>query len=154
MRYSFITLAAIIASVCASPQAAAGTIGLGAACNDKSECANGADCYGVTSFTRKTCGSFQSSCTSDEQCATNTCQNGLCGGFLASSLFRITSTASATGAAAPTGTGSTPTTSVTASGVTPTASSSSTLAPFTGAAAREKVGGGVAMAAVLVAAMI
>ncbi|KAK6359964.1 hypothetical protein TWF696_001087 [Orbilia brochopaga] len=64
--------------------AAPGSLPLGAQCSSKEQCANGADCYGVTAFTITTCGSFQSVCTSDNQCATNTCNNGFCNGPLPS----------------------------------------------------------------------
>jgi hypothetical protein len=108
MYASLWAIAAAVACVAAqttpslpSVTAAAGSLGLGAVCSTSEQCANGADCYGVTAFTIKTCGSFQSSCSSDSQCATNTCNNGLCNGFLATSLYQITRT-SASSTAAPT----------------------------------------------------
>jgi len=43
----------------------------------------------------KTCGNFQAACSNNSQCATNTCNNGLCSGFLPSSAY-LANTASAT----------------------------------------------------------
>jgi hypothetical protein len=48
-------------------------------------CALGANCYAVNSMLQPVCGNFQASCTSDQQCAFNTCNGGLCNGFLPSS---------------------------------------------------------------------
>jgi len=81
--------------------APAKSLGLGAVCSSTEQCAGNAECYGTTSFTIKTCGSFNAGCTSDDDCATNTCQNGSCSGFLASSLFKITTTSVPTSTATP-----------------------------------------------------
>ncbi|THZ77913.1 hypothetical protein D6C84_08360 [Aureobasidium pullulans] len=67
--------------------AAAGSLPLGAECASTEQCANGADCFASTAWQIKSCGKFNSACTSDSQCATNTCNNGLCNGFLASSAY-------------------------------------------------------------------
>lgn len=75
-----------------SPSTPTGYIGLGAQCNETYQCALGADCFGNTAFTIKTCGSFNAACSSDAQCATNTCIDGLCKGVLASSAWKVTST--------------------------------------------------------------
>ncbi|KAF3903728.1 hypothetical protein AA313_de0209895 [Arthrobotrys entomopaga] len=76
--------------------AAPGSLPLGAQCSSDEQCANGAQCYGVTSFTIRTCGSFQSACTSDSQCATNTCNQGFCNGMLSSSSAGTTESPSTT----------------------------------------------------------
>ncbi|THZ00857.1 hypothetical protein D6C93_03600 [Aureobasidium pullulans] len=67
--------------------AAAGSLPLGAECASTEQCANGADCFASTAWQITSCGKFNSACTSDSQCATNTCNNGLCNGFLASSAY-------------------------------------------------------------------
>ncbi|EPS37825.1 hypothetical protein H072_8435 [Dactylellina haptotyla CBS 200.50] len=97
MRSTFVVLATAVALVAAqapapSISAAPGSLPLGAQCSDDNQCANGAQCYGVTSFTIRTCGSFQSACTSDNQCATNTCNQGFCNGLLPSSSMDSTET--------------------------------------------------------------
>lgn len=96
MLSSFLLFAAALASVSAlpSPQEqpsatssaaqATGTVALGQQCSSSADCANGADCYAVNSMLILECGNFQASCTSDDQCAYNTCNNGLCNGFIAS----------------------------------------------------------------------
>jgi len=78
-----------------APQAAPGTLGLGEQCASSSECANGANCYSTNSGLITRCGNFQASCSSDSQCAYNTCEDGLCNGFIASTT--TTSSAQATG---------------------------------------------------------
>ncbi|KAK2626695.1 hypothetical protein QTJ16_003870 [Diplocarpon rosae] len=56
---------------------------LGAECNPNSTpCANGSDCYAITADQKLRCGNFQSSCTSNDQCAFNTCVDGACTGLL------------------------------------------------------------------------
>ncbi|RDW82968.1 hypothetical protein BP5796_04459 [Coleophoma crateriformis] len=164
IQFSALAIAAILALASASPQAttpttssatATGTLGLGAVCSSTSDCANGADCYGVTSGTITTCGSFQGSCETDDQCATNTCVNGLCGGFLASSLYRITSTASstnipsATGIASSFNASSVGTGSTTMAAQTATTTSATSTPLFTGGATREKIGSGLFVAAMV-----
>lgn len=48
-------------------------------------CALGAQCYATNSMLQTICGNFQSSCTSDQQCAFNTCNGGFCNGLKPSS---------------------------------------------------------------------
>ncbi|KAE8454343.1 hypothetical protein EG329_005268 [Mollisiaceae sp. DMI_Dod_QoI] len=73
-----------------APQAT-GTVGLGGQCSTSADCANGADCYAVNSMLIPACGNFQASCTSDSQCAFNTCNNGFCNGFIATTIATTTS---------------------------------------------------------------
>ncbi|CZS93240.1 uncharacterized protein RAG0_03612 [Rhynchosporium agropyri] len=61
-----------------------GTIGLGEQCSSSAECANGANCYSTNSGLITRCGNFQATCSSNTQCAFNTCENGLCNGFIPS----------------------------------------------------------------------
>jgi len=57
------------------------TLGLGQPCNPASpQCAPGVSCYAVNSMQIPTCGSFQGTCTSTSQCATNECVSGFCSG--------------------------------------------------------------------------
>lgn len=68
--------------------AAPGTLPLGAECDASaavSQCAAGVQCWASNSGLIPTCGNFNAACTSNSQCAYNTCNNGLCNGFLASS---------------------------------------------------------------------
>jgi hypothetical protein len=63
--------------------AAAGSLELGETCSDSRQCKNGADCFGSTAFTIRSCGNFNAACENDSQCAFNTCAGtGLCNGFL------------------------------------------------------------------------
>ncbi|EMD87188.1 hypothetical protein COCC4DRAFT_34442 [Bipolaris maydis ATCC 48331] len=92
MRYSFFALAA--AGVLASAQS---TIPLGENCTPGgTPCAGGANCYATNSMLQPRCGNFQSSCTSDAQCAFNTCNGGLCNGPKPSSAPVPSSTPPAT----------------------------------------------------------
>ncbi|KAH0365083.1 hypothetical protein KCU65_g6293, partial [Aureobasidium melanogenum] len=75
--------------------AAAGSLPLGAQCANTEQCAGGAECFASTAWLIKSCGKFNAACTNDSQCATNTCKNGLCNGFLASSAY-LANSASAT----------------------------------------------------------
>lgn len=75
--------------------AAAGSLPLGAECANTEQCAGGAECFASTAWLIKSCGKFNAACSNDSQCATNTCNNGLCNGFLASSAY-LASTASST----------------------------------------------------------
>jgi hypothetical protein len=80
------------------------------------------------------CGNFQASCKSDSQCAFNTCNNGLCNGFLALSTASngtVVKPNSASGSAYKTATA---TRSAAATG-NMTASRTGGMAEFTGAAA-------------------
>ncbi|PPJ58235.1 hypothetical protein CBER1_08246 [Cercospora berteroae] len=100
MRYSTAILAAAVSTVYAqstitgtivqpsgSPQvnAPANSLPLGTNCGADEQCQNGAQCFGSTAGTIRQCGNFNAECTSDSQCAYNSCNNGLCNGFLASS---------------------------------------------------------------------
>ncbi|KAI5276125.1 hypothetical protein E4T47_00793, partial [Aureobasidium subglaciale] len=96
MRFSLFALAAAVAAVNAqgvqpAPSSTVvadpGSLPLGAECARTEQCAGGADCFASTAWQIKSCGKFNSLCSSDSQCATNTCQNGLCNGFLASSAY-------------------------------------------------------------------
>lgn len=75
--------------------AAAGSLPLGAECANTEQCAGGAECFASTAWLIKSCGKFNAACSNDSQCATNTCNNGLCNGFLASSAY-LANTASST----------------------------------------------------------
>ncbi|KAF8850282.1 hypothetical protein BDZ45DRAFT_809242 [Acephala macrosclerotiorum] len=61
-----------------TPAKATGTVALG------EQCSFSADCYAVSSMLIPSCDNFQASCTLDDQCAYNTCNDGLCNGFIAS----------------------------------------------------------------------
>jgi hypothetical protein len=59
------------------------SLALGQPCNPySSQCAPGVSCYAVNSMEIPTCGSFQGTCTSTSQCATNECVNGFCSGSI------------------------------------------------------------------------
>lgn len=77
---------------CSGPVAP--TLPLGTACYGSAQCANGASCYAVNSMVYPRCGNFQAGCTSDSQCAFNTCVNGACSGMLPSSSSSASSAAS------------------------------------------------------------
>ncbi|KAI5212337.1 hypothetical protein AUEXF2481DRAFT_262083 [Aureobasidium subglaciale EXF-2481] len=82
--------------------AAAGSLPLGAQCATTEQCAGGAECFASTAWQIKSCGKFNSECSSDSQCATNTCQNGLCNGFLPEASYlanKPSSTSTAAGSA-------------------------------------------------------
>ncbi|KAG8625912.1 hypothetical protein KVT40_006313 [Elsinoe batatas] len=133
--------------------AAPGTLALGQECADTTQCAGGAQCFASNSMQIKSCGKFNAACKTDAQCATNTCNNGLCNGFLNSASY-LANSPSAT--IVPTmGTNGTTVATMTASGTTK-AASATTSGPvrFTGAASKEKVGAGVAVVAALFAAAL
>ncbi|RVD82476.1 uncharacterized protein DFL_006902 [Arthrobotrys flagrans] len=65
--------------------AAPGTLPLGAECATSEQCAGGAECWASNVMLIRRCGNFNAGCTSDSQCAFNSCNNGLCNGFLSSS---------------------------------------------------------------------
>lgn len=67
--------------------AAEGSLLLGETCSDDRQCANGVQCWGSNAGTIRRCGNFNAGCSNDSQCAYNTCNNGLCNGFLPSSAF-------------------------------------------------------------------
>ncbi|KAF3310793.1 hypothetical protein TWF173_009270 [Orbilia oligospora] len=79
--------------------AAPGTLPLGAECASSEQCAGGADCWASNVMVVRRCGNFNGSCKDDSQCAFNSCNNGLCNGFLSSS----STTASPTDAPGPSG---------------------------------------------------
>ncbi|EME84327.1 uncharacterized protein MYCFIDRAFT_210849 [Pseudocercospora fijiensis CIRAD86] len=99
MRYSIVALAVASTSVYAqttcspipgtivqpsgAPQitACANSLKLGDPCGSDQQCPAGVECFGSTAGTIRTCGSFNAVCTNDSQCATNTCNNGLCNGL-------------------------------------------------------------------------
>lgn len=91
MRYTIVALAAVSSFASAqSPSASASLIGavvpVGKECTPGgTPCALGSQCYATNSMLKPVCGNFQASCTSDQQCAFNTCNGGLCNGFIASS---------------------------------------------------------------------
>ncbi|KAF2623174.1 hypothetical protein BU25DRAFT_414683 [Macroventuria anomochaeta] len=104
--------------------APAGSLPLGAQCNpyvNPSQCIAGVQCWASNAGLIARCGNFNAACSSNAQCAYNTCNNGLCNGFLASSSAgNSTGTASSTGSGTPSNTGS--------------ASRTSSIVQFTGAA--------------------
>ena len=122
--------------------AAPGTLPLGAECDAfaaQSQCVAGVQCWASNSGLIPRCGNFNAACTSNSQCAYNTCNNGLCNGFLASSSAgNATVPASSTGSVSPSGaSGSasmTASRSATGTGGI-TASRTSSMPVFTGAAA-------------------
>jgi hypothetical protein len=102
----FFIVAAALTAVEAQSGSGNGTVALGQQCSSSADCANGADCYAVNSMLITTCGNFQASCTTDSQCAYNTCNNGLCNGFLPSASYLASIATSTTTAPAATGTSS------------------------------------------------
>jgi hypothetical protein len=71
----------------ASYTAPSTTLALGTVCTPSSTpCANGSQCYAVNSMLIPRCGNFQAACSSNSQCAFNTCVNGFCSGALPSSI--------------------------------------------------------------------
>lgn len=88
-------------------------LGLGQACDPAlpNACANGVNCYATNSMLIPQCGNFQASCRTNSDCAYNTCNGGLCNGFLpstvtASSTLPTTTMASMPGGGATNVTGS------------------------------------------------
>ncbi|KAG4433649.1 hypothetical protein IFR05_010869 [Cadophora sp. M221] len=95
MRSAILLFATGLTTVLAVPAPqASGTLGLGVQCSSSAQCANGADCYSTNSGLITVCGNFQASCSSNAQCAYNTCVDGLCNGFIPSTT---TTSAQATG---------------------------------------------------------
>lgn len=133
MHYLILALATAVSCVSAqnlssAPSATPTLIGavvqLGEACTPGgTQCALGAQCYATNSMLQPRCGNFQAACTSDQQCAYNTCnlQQGLCNGFLSSSSSSASSSASTRGSAT--------ITSTSAGGYTPAPSSTVTAIP-------------------------
>ncbi|KAF7185409.1 hypothetical protein HII31_13256 [Pseudocercospora fuligena] len=91
-------IAGTIVQPSGAPQitACANSLKLGDSCGSDEQCPSGVQCWGSTAGTIRACGNFNAACSSDSQCAFNTCNNGLCNGFKASS--------SSSSAAAPTST--------------------------------------------------
>ena len=92
------TMAAPTTTSMAGPAKPTGTnLPLGAPCDASlpNVCANGVNCYATNSMLIPQCGNFQASCRTNADCAYNTCNGGLCNGFLPSSAFpSVTVTAS------------------------------------------------------------
>ena len=136
--------------------AAENSLELGAICSDDRQCKNGANCWGSTAFTIRSCGNFNAACENDSQCAFNTCtSNGLCQGFLATqaasngTLTTSTMTTAASGGLVSAGNGSAVATAT--GGMKPSGSG----VPFEGSASSMGVAGGVvAVMAGVVAFMI
>jgi hypothetical protein len=81
-----------LAAPSATIVAAAGSLPLGAECATSQQCAFGAECYASNFMLIKQCGKFNAACTSDSQCATNTCVNRLCSGYLDPSAYLANNT--------------------------------------------------------------
>jgi hypothetical protein len=112
--------------------APAGSLPLGAECNalaNPSQCTDGVQCWASNAGLIASCGNFNAACSSDAHCAFNTCNNGLCNGFLSSSAGNATSTVLPTGTLRPSGSATATTTSA---------------VEFTGAASVANVANGVA----------
>ncbi|KZM22195.1 uncharacterized protein EKO05_0002062 [Ascochyta rabiei] len=116
--------------------APAGSLPIGAECNalaNPSQCVAGVQCWASNSGLIARCGNFNAACSSNAQCAYNTCNNGLCNGFLPSSAGNVTMTVYPTGSSRPIG-------SATQTG---SATATTSMAQFTGAASVVKVANGV-----------
>jgi hypothetical protein len=160
MQYSILALASAASYVSAqslsTPSASASAIGavvpLGKVCDPgTSVCALGSSCYAVNSMLQPVCGNFQAQCTSDQQCAFNTCdQNGFCAGFLSSSSSAsatITSTSAGGYTPAPSSTVTATSTVQPTGSLVPSGSATATTTSatqFTGAASVANVANGVA----------
>ncbi|KAI4669600.1 uncharacterized protein J4E88_009882 [Alternaria novae-zelandiae] len=135
------------------------------------QCANGVQCWASNAMLIARCGNFNAECSSDDQCAYNICSGGLCRGFKPSSEFPVMSSTSldvmpalstVTGPIAPMPSGTmehmpsgivpphmingTMTMVPTGTGAMPTGPANATSsgpAQFTGAAAVDRVAGGV-----------
>lgn len=64
-------------------------------------CALGSQCYATNSGLQTRCGNFQAQCTSNQQCAFNTCNQGFCNGVLPSSSGSVSAPARSSSAAPP-----------------------------------------------------
>jgi hypothetical protein len=107
MQYLYLTLAAAICGVHAqttsSASAGASPIGdvipVGGNCDPNgTPCALGANCYATNSMLQTVCGNFQATCTNDQQCAFNKCNEGFCNGALLSSASSSASPATSSSA--------------------------------------------------------
>jgi len=135
------------------------------------QCANGVQCWASNAMLIARCGNFNAECSSDDQCAYNICSGGLCRGFKPSSEFPVMSSTSMevmpaastmTGSVAPMPSGTmehmpsgivpphmvngTMTMVPTGTAAVPTGPANATSsgpAQFTGAAAVDRVAGGV-----------
>ncbi|KAK6345338.1 hypothetical protein TWF718_007256 [Orbilia javanica] len=99
MRSSIFVLATALAYVSAqgasgAPEptvtAAPGTLKLGDECATTEQCAGTAECWASNAMLIRRCGNFNASCKSDADCAFNSCNNGLCNGFISSSATSST----------------------------------------------------------------
>ena len=64
--------------------AAPSSLPLGAKCGDSVQCAAGAKCVAFGAWQEDqtpVCGAYKAKCSSDAQCATNTCNQGVCQGY-------------------------------------------------------------------------
>ncbi|PMD32429.1 hypothetical protein L207DRAFT_590717 [Hyaloscypha variabilis F] len=95
MHYSFLLLSLPLFTLADIP----GTIPLGVPCTSTWECSSGASCYASSSSLNPLCGNFDAACTSDSQCAFNTCISGSCSGLLPSSSSSPPAAASTTSSA-------------------------------------------------------
>ena len=135
------------------PTAPAGTLPLGAQCDPSkspSQCAGGAQCWASNSMLIAACGNFNAACTSDAQCAFNTCNNGLCnGGLKPSGGSNTPSTVVPTSGPGVTGT-------QTASGPGPTSTQTTGSVPpvYTGAASLSRTSELGGVVALLIAAIV
>lgn len=122
--------------------ASAGSLPLGAECNalaNPSQCIAGVQCWASNSGLIASCGNFNAACSSDAQCAFNSCNNGLCNGFKPSSSGNATSTAQSTGSSRSIGSVA-QTGSATQTGI---ATATTSMAQFTGAATVASLESGV-----------
>lgn len=106
--------------------APAGSLTLGATCSNDTQCPSGVQCWSSQTALIRRCGNFNAACQSNEQCAYNTCNDGLCSGFLANGTMAPGATgtggysggtsSSTGGVATYTGAATTPTMSIVMSG--------------------------------------
>lgn len=88
------------ASPSASPTPIGAVVPVGGNCTPGGTmCALGSQCYATNSMLQPRCGNFQAQCTSNQQCAFNTCNNGACNGVLPSSSMAMSSAAMSSPAA-------------------------------------------------------
>jgi hypothetical protein len=109
------------------PSSVATSLPLGAVCTTTSQCTNGVECYASSSMEIPHCGNFGATCSSDAQCAFNSCVSGSCQGTL-STLSTTTSTPQSTGSASRSTTSTTTGAKVTTTGALTGFSTSITVA--------------------------